>query len=93
MKQYENREEYIKHNKDKEGKLICIDCGIRYCDHEDLMVDDHIWNLIAPYKNDNDGEPFDDRGGLLCPNCILKRLSELGYSKNGYFKLNIIKHD
>ncbi len=77
MKQYKNLEEYKKHDKDKEGRVICIDCGIRYCDHQDLIVDDYIWNLIAPYKNDNNEEPFHDRGGVLCPNCILNRITEL----------------
>ena len=78
MKQYKNEEEYNQYCKNEEGKTICIDCGIRYCDHEDLTIDDELWNLIAPYKNDNNEEPFNDRGGVLCPNCILKRLAELG---------------
>lgn len=81
---YEDREEYLKYNKDEDGRIICIDCGMRYEDFADLTIDDDLWEKIAPYKNS-------DGGGILCPNCILKRLSELNYNRNAYFKLNIGK--
>lgn len=50
----------------------CDDCGRPYGDEHgfpDLIVPNYIWRQISPTK---------DNGGLLCPSCICKRLSDAG---------------
>ena len=50
----------------------CYDCGLEYsCDAwADVSLPDDIWELINPSVNKG--------GGLLCFNCITRRLSFIG---------------
>ena len=56
----------------------CFDCGLPYSDggFQDLVIPDWAWCKISPYKNE---------GGLLCPNCINRRLVRMGIRCNGAF--------
>jgi len=57
----------------------CNDCGRRYGDiygFPDLLIEDWAWKQISPKKND---------GGLLCPSCICRRLTELNIKCKGSF--------
>jgi hypothetical protein len=48
----------------------CYDCGLDYRKFPcDMIIDDVLWELIKPchYKG----------AGLLCPNCICRRLMKL----------------
>lgn len=48
----------------------CYDCKLNYDNFPcDMVIQDHLWKLISPTN---------DEGGLLCPNCICKRLMNLG---------------
>lgn len=51
---------------------VCLDCDLPYGDPKfgDLVVPHDVWERINP-------TPFYGCG-LLCPNCIFARLSELG---------------
>jgi len=52
-------------------KAACYDCRLDYRKFPlDAIVVDDLWELINPSKHDG--------GGLLCPNCICRRLKELG---------------
>lgn len=55
----------------------CFDCGLPYSDDRfwDLVIDDAAWKQIAPIDGD----------GLLCPNCICRRLHQRGIECNGRF--------
>lgn len=51
----------------------CCDCGRSYGDEHgfpDLIVPNSVWRQISPTR---------DNGGLLCPSCICKRLSDGGF--------------
>ena len=56
----------------------CFDCGLPYSDRgfQDLIIPDWAWHKISPYKNE---------GGLLCPNCINRRLVRMGIRCDGAF--------
>lgn len=57
----------------------CADCGRRYGDEygfPDLIIPDDAWTKISPRGND---------GGLLCPSCICRRLSQQGIRCRGKF--------
>jgi len=66
----------------------CYDCGRPYGNEHgfpDLIIPNEIWRRISPTK---------DNGGLLCPSCIVKRVSDLGcgtYSVVGAFMSGPIK--
>ena len=46
--------------------VVCLDCGIPYADMgSDLVLPDQQWKVIFPEEN-----------GLLCANCICKRVSK-----------------
>lgn len=48
----------------------CYDCKLNYDNFPcDMVIQNHLWTLISPTN---------DEGGLLCPNCICKRLMKLG---------------
>ncbi len=52
-------------------------CGIKYQDFPaDMLIQDTLWELICP-------TPLDGwkTGGVLCPNCICKKLIELGLTR------------
>jgi len=54
---------------DKERpKGVCYDCNIPYESFQDLIIPDEIWEIINP--------TYHEDAGLLCPNCIGKRLRE-----------------
>ena len=62
VKRYSDNE-----RKEKQGQ--CYDCGVSYSDFGlDLIVSDDVWDRINPTTHQG--------GGLLCPNCICKRLAE-----------------
>ena len=49
--------------------LGCEDCGVHYFDlGADLVLPDQVWRVIHP-----SGE-----GGILCANCICRRVSACG---------------
>lgn len=50
----------------------CYDCGLEYgCDAwADISLPDEVWELINPSVNKG--------GGLLCFNCITRRLAFIG---------------
>ena len=53
------------------GYSKCYDCDLDYDEFPgDLVVNNVLWEIISP--TDRQG------GGLLCANCMLHRLSELG---------------
>lgn len=57
----------------------CSDCGRQYGNEHgfpDLVIPNWAWRRISPSGND---------GGLLCPSCICKRLSDAGISCEGAF--------
>jgi hypothetical protein len=56
----------------------CFDCNLPYADEgfQDLVIEDADWRAISP-----DGEG----NGLLCPNCINRRLSKIGIESTGTF--------
>lgn len=47
----------------------CYDCTIPYSDFVDLSIPDKFWEMINP--------TFHEGAGLLCPNCITKRLKKI----------------
>lgn len=48
----------------------CFDCKMDYNNFPcDFVIQNGLWKLISPSKNE---------GGLLCPNCMCKRLKNLG---------------
>lgn len=51
-----------------DAKVVrCRDCGVPYSELGlDLVLPDQQWKAICP------------EGGILCPNCIAKRASEVG---------------
>lgn len=55
-----------------ESQHACYDCGLEYgCDAwADVVVSDEVWELINPSIN--------EYGGLLCFNCITRRLAFIG---------------
>lgn len=55
----------------------CFDCKWDYGapGFPDLLIPTWAWNKIAPHKN---GIGTEGGAGLLCPNCICRRLSEAG---------------
>lgn len=60
-------------------EIGCFDCGLPYSDDagfQDLIIPDEVWRQISP-----DGE----NNGLLCPNCICKRLYDKGIKCEGKF--------
>lgn len=59
--------------------LNCNDCGIRYGDEfgcPDLVIPKDAWLAISPTGH---------AGGILCPNCICKRLHAAGIKCVGAF--------
>jgi len=56
----------------------CHDCNRPYDDggFQDLIIPNDAWRRISPTG---------DNGGLLCPSCICKRLSDAGISCEGAF--------
>jgi len=67
-------------NEDKNLKPECYDCGLLYTSNAwaDIVVPDNIWKLITPNK-----EHW--QGGLLCFNCMNKRLTELKLDNVPYY--------
>lgn len=61
-----------------DGRLGCFDCREPYGSPRfpDLVIPDSVWRLISPSKDD---------GGLLCPTCILGRLTAAGITTVGCF--------
>lgn len=50
----------------------CHDCGLDYSQFSaDFVIQNELWRKISPSKNEN---------GILCPNCMCKRLINLGMS-------------
>ena len=52
----------------------CYDCDLPYDQDdgfEDFVVQNHIWEKISPTG---------DEGGILCANCICRRLTKAGIS-------------
>ena len=51
--------------------LFCYDCGLEYGSSSwaDVVVSNDVWKRISPTG---------DGGGLLCFNCMVRRLEELG---------------
>lgn len=53
--------------------IECYDCGLPYGEYEkwplDFVIQDELWEKISPSG---------DQGGLLCPNCMCRRLRKLG---------------
>lgn len=65
-------------NGDKiEPWLGCYDCDIEYGSpgFPDLLIPNWAWNKIAPH---GPGIGTEGGGGVLCPNCICKRLEGAG---------------
>ncbi len=55
---------------DKRKFVGCYDCKMDYDDFPcDMTMHDNLWEMINPTE--------DKGGGLLCPNCICKRLMDL----------------
>ncbi len=56
----------------------CFDCGLDYDDEwpGDFCVPLHIWKEITPYSLEEDPS---GQGGLLCANCMIRRLQDKGY--------------
>lgn len=57
------------------GATACEDCGLPYGDEHgfpDLLIPDDVWLAISPSGT---------FGGLLCPNCICKRLHDRGIDR------------
>ncbi len=53
----------------------CYDCELPYKQFPcDAVVANDIWRLITPTARG-------DLSGLLCPNCMCRRLSALGFSR------------
>jgi hypothetical protein len=50
----------------------CYDCGLSYDKCGDCTVPNDIWEQINP--------TYHTGAGILCPNCMLQRLHELGIS-------------
>ena len=52
-------------------RASCYDCGLDYRDPAwiEAVVDDEVWRIISPTH---------DEGGLLCINCMARRLVEHG---------------
>ena len=63
----------------------CYDCRRIYGEpgFEDLVVSDDIWSKISPTG---------DEGGLLCPSCLLARLTAAGLECEGRFTSGPIKN-
>ena len=60
----------------------CYDCGMEYKTFQDLSISDELWEKINP--------TYHEEAGLLCPTCILSRLSELrikNISSNGIWSI------
>lgn len=78
MKKYTDKERLDKLR--EAGTGACYDCGIIYGGDSwsDLIIPDEIWEKINP--------TYHEGAGLLCCNCIVKRLKELGYTKNVPFQ-------
>ena len=56
---------------DKVGKAECFDCKLPYEDFScDMLIQNFLWDKISPSTNHG--------CGLLCPDCICKRLMKLG---------------
>ena len=52
-------------------------CGTKYKDFAaDMLIQDDLWKLICPKPYDGQGS-----GGVLCPNCICKKLLQLGMTR------------
>lgn len=56
---------------DRDLRPACFDCGLFYesLAFQDLVVPDDVWALISPTSHG---------GGLLCPNCLIRRCAEAG---------------
>lgn len=79
MTDEETIQSQIKRYTDEERKEIgaaCYDCRLPYgCDAwADLLVPDTIWEKINP--------SFHREGGLLCCNCTVRRLRQVGLEWN-----------
>jgi len=61
--------ELLEDKKKSHNQGKCYDCGLPYSDFVDLSVPDHIWDRINPTMH--------KEGGLLCPNCMGKRIRAL----------------
>lgn len=49
----------------------CYDCGLPYDEFPcDMVINDNMWEIITPSVRKT--------GGLLCPNCICRRLMQIG---------------
>jgi hypothetical protein len=53
----------------RDSGCLCSGCGTRY--RGDLLVPDDVWERIKPAGSSAGG-------GLLCPNCIMQRVVDLG---------------
>ncbi|HSE25761.1 MAG TPA: hypothetical protein VLB68_29110 [Pyrinomonadaceae bacterium] len=51
---------------------VCADCRLPYPQGNDCAVPDDIWEKINPSESEG--------GGILCANCIMRRLDHLGIS-------------
>ena len=52
-------------------KTKCYDCDLLYSDFPiDMMIQGELWEIINPSTHPGEG--------LLCPNCICRRLRKLG---------------
>lgn len=57
------------------GKADCYDCGLDYSQFPaDFVIQNELWEKISPYGG------VAPSGGILCPNCMCKRLVDLGMS-------------
>ncbi len=54
--------------------LCCFDCNLDYSKFPcDMIIQNVLWDVISPSK---------DKGcGILCPNCVCKRLMSLGLTR------------
>ena len=57
--------------------LVCYDCGLPYGSEAwaDVLVPDDIWQQISPTGHE---------GGILCFNCMVRRLTKLGLRNVSY---------
>lgn len=63
------------------GQLYCYGgCGRRYGSMPDISLPTALWNRIAvgpPFDETKEGTEREGRGGVLCPVCVIERLSAL----------------
>ncbi len=49
---------------------VCYDCGMKYQDFPDMIINDKLWEKINP--------TYHKGAGLLCPTCMGRRLCTIG---------------